>query len=203
MTAVPETATPAAAALTAAANAAAAVLPSPAPLLLGPTDGSLVPGPEGSAVIAAFTGAVSGSLAVIVDPSLAAALAAVEGGGLPLAEAVAPALEAASAAIGPAVLGTAQVVPAQGLVAAGDTAWAPLVGDGEVLRPALGGRREPAHAPRRRRRDPRRRRRRPAVGAQRVAGRAGVGAAAGERQRRLGGEGERSPGRGWGPLTPL
>ena len=139
MSAATDTATPAgtpagtAAALIAAANAAAAVLPSPAPLRLGPTDGSLAPGPEGSAVVAAFTGAASGSLAIIVDPTLEAALAAVEGGGLPLAEAMAPALEAASEAIGPAVLATAQVVSAQSLVAAGDVAWAPLVGDGEVL----------------------------------------------------------------------
>lgn len=135
MTAAPETATTTAApeALVAAATAAAAVLPSPSPLLLGPTDGSLQPAAQGSAVLAAFTGATSGSVAIIVDPSLEAALAAVDGGGLPLAEAMAPALEAASAAIGPAVLAPAQVVTAQSLVAAGDVAWAPLVGDGEVL----------------------------------------------------------------------
>jgi flagellar motor switch protein FliN/FliY len=150
MTAAPETApTPASSApeaLTAAATAAAAVLPSPSALLLGPTDGSLRPTAEGSAVLASFTGATSGSLAIIVDPSLEAALGAADGGALSLAEAMAPALQAASAAIGPAVLSAAQVVPAQGLVAAGETAWAPLVGDGEVLvwvglrlTPATGG----------------------------------------------------------------
>jgi flagellar motor switch protein FliN/FliY len=120
-------------ALTSAATAAAAAMPSPSTLLLGPTDGSLTPDGQGSAVLAGFTGAVSGSLAIIVDPALETALAAAAEGGLPVAEAVRPALEAASAAIGPAVLTAPESLPAAALVARTDFTWAPLVGDGEVL----------------------------------------------------------------------
>lgn len=141
MSAVPLTPGPAAApageavvvALSAAASAAAAVLPSPSPLLLGPTDGSLAPQAGGTAVVATFTGASSGTLAIIVDPTLEAALAAAPGGPLPLDEAVAPALQAASAALGPAVLSAGEVLPAHEVLARSDLAWAPLVGDGEVL----------------------------------------------------------------------
>lgn len=134
--AIPLTASPAgsaaAEALTRAASAAAAVLPSPSPLVLGPADGS-TPDGQGSAVVASFAGAVSGSVAIIVDPSLEAALAAAENGALPVVEALQPALEAASAAIGPAVLATAQLMPAATLVDGDEFSWAPLTGDGEVL----------------------------------------------------------------------
>jgi flagellar motor switch protein FliN/FliY len=118
--------------LAAAAAAAAAQIPSSTPLVLGPTDGTLAPQPTGTAVVAGFTGAVSGTVAVIVDPALEAALAGAEGGPLPLADAVAPALQAAIAAIGPAVPGPVEAVPAAGPVSRSDISWAPLVGDGEV-----------------------------------------------------------------------
>ena len=119
--------------LVAAATAAAGQLPSATPLVLGPTDGSLAPEGTGSAVVVTFTGAVSGSLALIVDPALEAALAAADGGPLPVADAVAPALAAAVAATGPAVAGPAQVHPAATAVARGDLVWAPLVGGGDVV----------------------------------------------------------------------
>jgi flagellar motor switch protein FliN len=119
--------------LAAAAAAAAAHLPSATPLLLGPTDGSLAPEGTGSAVALSFTGAVSGSLALIVDPALEAALAAADGGPLPVADAVAPALAAGVAAIGPAVAGAAELTSAAAQVARGDLAWVPLVGGGDVV----------------------------------------------------------------------
>ncbi len=117
--------------LRAAAAAAAGALPSPTALTPGRVDGTTPS--AGSAVVAAFTGASSGELAIVVDPALEAALSAAQAGALPVTEAVRPALEAASAAIGPAVLAPARQVPAADLVARGDVTWAPLVGDGEVL----------------------------------------------------------------------
>lgn len=119
--------------LVVAASAAAGRLPSATPLVLGPTDGSLAPEGTGSAVVVSFTGAVSGTLALVVDPALEAALAAAAGGPLPVADAVAPALQAAVAAVGPAVAGAAEVHPAATQVDRGDLAWAPLVGDGDVV----------------------------------------------------------------------
>lgn len=115
------------------ATAAAGALPSPSALSLGALDGSLAPPTTGTAVLASFTGATSGSLAIVVDPSLEAALGAAEDGALSVAEAVQPALEAAGAAIGPCVLSSAQVVAAGGLLVRGAHEWAPLVGDGGAL----------------------------------------------------------------------
>lgn len=119
--------------LSAVAAAAAGALPSPKPLVLGPTDGSLSPGRTGTAVGASFSGAVSGEVVLIVDPDLEDALAAAEGGSLSVADAVTPALEAASASFGPAVLGPVEASAAADAVERGDLTWAPLVGsvDGE------------------------------------------------------------------------
>ncbi|PWJ52581.1 flagellar motor switch protein FliN/FliY [Quadrisphaera granulorum] len=119
--------------LTAAANAAAGLLPSPTPLVLGPTDGSLAPAADatGTAVVVPFTGGTSGVVTVIVDGGLQEALASAEGGPLSLAEALAPALDAAVAALGPAVSAPAEILDAADAVARGaetGVVWAPLVG---------------------------------------------------------------------------
>ncbi len=115
------------AALLAAAAAAAAQLPAGATLAVGPSDGSLAPTADGSGVAAAFTGAVSGSLVVIVDPSLEEALAGAEGGPLPIVDAVAPALRAAVAAMGPSVPGAVTATDVAAAVADPDALWVPLV----------------------------------------------------------------------------
>lgn len=113
------------------ATAAASALPSPQPLRLGPTDGSLTPGRTGTAVSASFTGAVAGEVVLIVDPALEDALSAAEGGSLSVADAVQPALEAAVAVFGPCVLGAVEVHAAADAVSRDDLDWAPLVGQEE------------------------------------------------------------------------
>ncbi|MBC3763753.1 flagellar motor switch protein FliN [Quadrisphaera oryzae] len=114
-------------ALLAAAAVAAEQLPSGATLAVGPSDGSLAPTADGTAVSAAFTGAVSGTLVVIVDPSLEEALAGAEGGPLPVVDAIAPALRAAVTATGPSVPGAVQAVDVAAAVAEPDALWVPLV----------------------------------------------------------------------------
>ncbi len=114
-------------ALLAAAAAAAGQLPAGAPLAVGPSDGSMVPTADGSAVSAAFTGAVSGTLVVIVDPALEEALAGAEGGALPVVDAVAPALRAAVSAMGPSVPGPVQAVDVFTVVNTPGALWVPLV----------------------------------------------------------------------------
>lgn len=119
--------------LAAAAGAAAALLPSATPLVLGPTDGSLAPGSAGSAVLTAFTGALSGSVVLLVDPALEQALATAEGGPLPLTDAVRPAVVAAIDALGTALAGASELVPAAGLVSRPDITWMPLVGGADTV----------------------------------------------------------------------
>lgn len=120
--------------LSTAAAAAAALLPSPTPLVLGPTDGSLAPDASsttGSAVVVSFTGGASGVVTVIVDGGLQEALASAEGGPLPLADALSPALQAAVASLGPAVPAAAETLEVAAAIAQGAEAaavWAPLVG---------------------------------------------------------------------------
>lgn len=113
------------------ATAAADALPSPQPLRLGPTDGSLTPGRTGTAVSATFTGSVAGEVVLIVDPALEDALSAAEGGELSVADAVHPALEAAVAVFGPCVLGAVEVHAAADVVSREDLDWVPLVGQEE------------------------------------------------------------------------
>ena len=119
------------AALTAAA-AAAAVLPAPLPLVPGPVDGSLAPDPSATAVVASFTGAVSGEVVVVVDPAVVDALAAAEGGPLSVEDAVRPALEAAVATLGIAVLAPARATTASEVVGSAGLQLVPLLGGDEV-----------------------------------------------------------------------
>lgn len=101
MTALPPGATTQDAAR-AAATAAAGVLPSEAPL----STGNPLPGTEGivasfaGAVVADLEGPVAGRLAILVGEELVAALASSPLGGLDLAAAVQPTLDAAAEALG-------------------------------------------------------------------------------------------------------
>lgn len=67
----------------------------------------------GHAVLAQFTGAVSGELVLVVDSELGEALSNSTLGPLELTAAVAPTLEAVALAIGPVALGPAQVLDAR------------------------------------------------------------------------------------------
>ncbi|SDQ19829.1 flagellar motor switch protein FliN [Quadrisphaera sp. DSM 44207] len=118
--------------LVAAASAAAALLPSPSPLVPGPTQTPLPPESAATVVLAEFTGDVSGAVAVVVDPALEAALAGAQGGPLPVEAAVAPALEAAVAALGVAVLSPARTSTVAELLTVPELHLVPLVADGEV-----------------------------------------------------------------------
>jgi flagellar motor switch protein FliN/FliY len=86
----------------------------------------------GHAVLAEFTGAVSGELVLVVDSELADALGNSTLGPLELTAAVAPTLDAVAIAIGPVALGPARVLDARmGLARAlghADAALVPLRG---------------------------------------------------------------------------
>lgn len=125
-----------------AATAAAEVLPAGGALTVGEPqpswDGPL---PDGQAITAKFTGAVQGSLTVVVGGDLVEALANSPLGELDLAKAVAPALEKAATAFGPVVVEPGQVLePDTGLVSLsglGQPLYVPLL-DGELVRAVLG-----------------------------------------------------------------
>lgn len=89
-----------------AAQELAGVLPSPTPLrVAGPA--TEPPAEDAQAVVATFVGGQSAEVVVVPHESVAAALA--EAGGLSLAEALRPALEAAVSILGAGVLSTAEL----------------------------------------------------------------------------------------------
>src|SRR6478752_3679529 len=97
-----------------AATAAAAVLPSAEPLTAGTplAGGDGVAEPFAGAVIADFEGDATGRVAVLVGDDLVAALAASPLGGLDLAAALQPALDAFAEGLGARVGAARQIDPA-------------------------------------------------------------------------------------------
>ncbi|TRW45639.1 flagellar motor switch protein FliN [Georgenia yuyongxinii] len=88
----------------------ARLLPSPVPLAPRRAGEFERPAPDATAVVATFVGQRSAELMVVAQQSVTDAMAGA--GTLSLAEALRPALEAASRALGPGVLGTAETRPA-------------------------------------------------------------------------------------------
>lgn len=95
--------------LAAAGGGVIATLASAEPLRPGePTRSAGAIEIDGAAVLVPFTGAVQGELLIVVDGTLGTALRESAVGPLELLPALSPALEAAAAAMGSVVLGTAQ-----------------------------------------------------------------------------------------------
>lgn len=92
--------------LAAAATALAGLLPAARPLSATPTDNA--PDASREAVVADFVGIRSVQVAVVVDPTLSQALT---GTGVTIADALRPALEAATEPLGPGVLSDATTAP--------------------------------------------------------------------------------------------
>lgn len=126
----------------AAATAAAEVLPAGGALAVGePMPSWDGPMPDGQAIMANFTGAVQGSVTVVVGADLVEALRNSPLGELDLALAIAPAIEAAAAVFGPVVVEPGQALePDTGLVSLtglGEPLYVALF-DGETVRAVLG-----------------------------------------------------------------
>ncbi|HEX3003063.1 MAG TPA: flagellar motor switch protein FliN [Angustibacter sp.] len=120
----------------ATAQRVADLLPTATPLTVGAVADveaavASVP-PDAVAVHAEVLGARPGTVVVVVDSSLAAALAESPMGPLPLADAVRPALETLGGALGVGALGTVSQTDAAGMVAL-------LQGRGAVVVPLHGG----------------------------------------------------------------
>jgi flagellar motor switch protein FliN/FliY len=117
------------------AAAAAGVLPAPQPVTpADPQPGTPdVVAPFAGAVLAPLEGAVPGRVAVLVNEDLVAALASSPLGGLDLAAAVQPTIDAVAAALGSSA-GAAQQVELELVVGdlAGSFTALPLLGDGFV-----------------------------------------------------------------------
>jgi flagellar motor switch protein FliN/FliY len=117
----------------AAAEAAAAVLPAAEPLLASAAQPGTehVTGLFAGAAVTDVGGAVSGRIAVLVGEELMAALASSPLGGLDLAAAAQPALDAAAAVLG-AAAGAARQVELELVLAdlGGDFTVVPLIGSG-------------------------------------------------------------------------
>lgn len=111
----------------AAATELARLLPSAAPLDVEPYDPATGPAGDAVAVRASFVGAVSAELTVVADQAVAGALAGSDAA-ISVADALRPALDAATATLGAGVLDEARPGPlADGLEADGVVAFA-LVG---------------------------------------------------------------------------
>jgi flagellar motor switch protein FliN/FliY len=122
----------------AAAEAALTALPASTPLQLGtPVGDASGITLEGQAVTAKFAGSVNGEIVVVVGQDLADALAASPMGELDLAKAIAPAIEAAAATLGPVVVDPGQAlasaVALEALASKGDAVFVPLT-DGATTR---------------------------------------------------------------------
>lgn len=114
----------------AAATELARLLPSIVPLVPVPFDPAQAPAPDAIAVRASFVGGTSAELVVVADAAVSQVLAASEA--VSLADALRPALEAASATLGPGVLDQAVSGPLGGdLVADGMVAVALAPSAGE------------------------------------------------------------------------
>lgn len=120
-----QTAAPSALTLSAAA-AAAGVLPAAGELTSSPAVPGEAPAADAVAVVAGFTGSTSGTVGVVVDASLVVALEGSPLGALDVADAVRPALEAAVAAVGPAVLDAPRTTTAAELLSDADVELVPL-----------------------------------------------------------------------------
>lgn len=94
-----------------AATALAELVPSSAPLTVAPMIPGSVPPPDALAVVASFTGSPSAELILVADQVVAEALEGAGGASVSLADALRPALEAATGVLGAGVLGTAEIVP--------------------------------------------------------------------------------------------
>jgi flagellar motor switch protein FliN/FliY len=121
----------------AAAEAALALLPSSTPLTVGTPSGDAQSATlAGQAVTARFSGAAQGEIVVVVGQDLADALAASPMGELDLAKAVAPAIEAAAATLGPVVVDPGQImepsVALMSLASKGDAVFVPLTDAGQT-----------------------------------------------------------------------
>lgn len=94
----------------AAAEALARLVPSDVPLMVSPCEPGTGPGADEVAVTASLVGTRSADLAVIAKTAIEEALAGAGAGALvSVADALRPALEAASATLGEGVLGEAQI----------------------------------------------------------------------------------------------
>jgi len=109
----------------AAASELARLLPSTTPLAVA--EPAFLPSPDMMAVRAGFVGAVSAELIVVADQAVAEAVEA--SGGITLAEALRPALEAAAATLGNGVLDTAHAGPVGEDLTAPDLAVVALAAD--------------------------------------------------------------------------
>jgi flagellar motor switch protein FliN len=106
------------------------LLPSTVPLSVAPLVPGSGPAPTETAVVATFVGATSVELVLVAERAVADSLAGQGGAPVSLADALRPALEAASAAFGHGVLDVAEVRPVGGdLTGDALTAFA-LVADG-------------------------------------------------------------------------
>ena len=122
--------------LTAAAGAAAVTLGGSAPLTVGTAGRDADDAAFGtSAVLASFSGPMSGDILIVASDELSNALAEADGSYLDLAAALTPAMNAIATAIGPVVLGPVQSVDARlgvgRIMAAADAAVVPLLSGGE------------------------------------------------------------------------
>jgi flagellar motor switch protein FliN len=114
-----------------AAAAAMPLLPASRPLRLGEAGPVPRTAPGGQAVVARFSGAVTGQVVVLVGQDLVDALQNSPFGGFDLANAVAPAVEAAAGTLGPVVVDPGQSMPPDvalsALSAAGEAVFVPLL----------------------------------------------------------------------------
>ena len=122
---------------TAVAVAVAAIVPSGSELQPGaPSRESDAVDSNGQAVLVPFVGARTGEFAIFADADLCAALADTELGALDLAQALAPALQAAAAALGDVALGQAETVDARlalrRILAHADALVVPLVAGEDI-----------------------------------------------------------------------
>jgi flagellar motor switch protein FliN/FliY len=110
------TATAGSATTAAAAAAAAALVPAQVPLAAVPAAAGDRPPADAVAHVASFVGAAGADVVLVADAAIADALSAGAVAGLDVADALRPALEAASQALGPGVLGATRTERAEEVV---------------------------------------------------------------------------------------
>ncbi|KGM09318.1 flagellar motor switch protein FliN, partial [Cellulomonas bogoriensis 69B4 = DSM 16987] len=111
----------------AAAGELARLLPSAVTLEVAEPQPSTLPGPQSVAVRAGFVGTTSAELIVVADQAVAEALAGTDAT-ISVADALRPALEAASATLGPGVLDEAHEAPLGAALEESDVVTMALVG---------------------------------------------------------------------------
>jgi len=118
----------------AAVDALLTVLPTPTLLAAQPGSAAAALSRADGAVVAAFVGATSADLAVVLaDPASLDAAAGDDGGMVSRDDIVRPALERAAGVLGLGVLGDARVDDASALLLDPETVVFDLVGDGETV----------------------------------------------------------------------